>query len=298
MIFDHEARKKSLGASEVAAILGVNENMSPLDVWLVKTGRKPPFEGNEHTRRGNRQETQILEWLAEDLGDEFFVCQRVNTEHFEGSEIASATPDAYVCRRDYFEPMHDIPLRQYVLGLWKKIRDDGKLIEICEAKSTLKTIADVEDIPVTWLIQCQWQMLCTGLKKAHLAIFGPMVSNYQRFEIAYDHDYAMQLLALAEQWWETHVVGDKEPDPISEADILLLYPQSNGLSMDAVDEVYEAICEMNDYKAQAKEVAAKIDGIRERVVLAIGPNEVVKYGGRWIASYKTNSKGSRTLRTL
>jgi len=298
MIFDHEARKKSLGASEVAAILECNENMSPLDVWLVKTGRKPPFEGNEHTRRGNRQEAQILDWLAEDLGDEFFVCERVDTEHFEGSEIASATPDAYVCRRDYFEPMHDIPLRQYVLGMWKKIRDDGQLAEIAEVKSTLKRISNVEEIPATWLIQCQWQMLVTGLKKAHLAIFGPMVSNYQRFEIAYDHEYAMRLLALAEEWWEIHVVGDKEPEPMNEADILQLYPQSNGLSMEAVDSLHDAICEMNTLKAQAKDIADAIDEIRQRVVLAIKPFEVVKYGGRWIASYKTDKRGIRILRTI
>jgi len=54
MTFDHEARKRSIGASEIAAILECNENMSPLDVWLVKTVRKPPFEVNEHTKRGKR----------------------------------------------------------------------------------------------------------------------------------------------------------------------------------------------------------------------------------------------------
>jgi hypothetical protein len=99
-------------------------------------------------------------------------------------------------------------------------------------------------------------------------------------------------------WWHHHVLGDIQPEAISEADILQLYPQSNGLSIEAVPELYDAICEMNAYKAQAKDISKKIEDLRRRIVLAINKNEVVKYGGRWIASYKTNTKGSRTLRTL
>jgi len=171
MILDHEARKSRIGASEVAAILGHNENMSPLDVWLVKTGRKPHFEGNEHTRRGNRQEAQILEWLAEDLGLEIITnCPTLH--HPDG--LAAATPDGllYKLDRNRFESGETLMM----------FRDIAKP-ELAEAKSTLKTIRSEEEIPLTWLIQCQWQMLCTRLKKCHLAIFGPMVSNYQRFEI-------------------------------------------------------------------------------------------------------------------
>jgi len=301
-MLNHEARKRSIGASEIAAILECNENMSPLDVWLVKTGRKPPFEGNEHTRRGNRQEAQILEWLAEDLGCRIATdCPSIAHE----GGLATATPDGFVVvpkveESIMIEHWSGAIAKSDAQVLWELRHDIDFYVglEIAEAKSTLKTINSVEDIPATWLIQCQWQMLCTGLKKAHLAIFGPMVSNYQRFEIEYNEKLAFDLLAQAEQWWETHIVGDKEPEPMNEADILLLYPQSNGRSMEAVPELYDAICKMNELKSKEKDCKDAIEEIRQRVVLAIKPFEVVKYGGRWIASYKTNTKGSRTLRTL
>lgn len=39
-------RRTGIGASEVGSVLGVCPWKSPVDVWLEKMGRVPPFEGN------------------------------------------------------------------------------------------------------------------------------------------------------------------------------------------------------------------------------------------------------------
>jgi len=274
MILDHEARKSRIGASEVAAILGHNENMSPLDVWLVKTGRKPHFEGNEHTRRGNRQEAQILQWLSEDLGPSWSVYSNVTTFKYEDSEIAYSTPDGKIAssETEIFE-------------------------SIAEAKSTLKTIRSEYEIPLTWIIQTQWQMLCTGLKKCHLAIFGPMVSNYQRFEINYNEPLALELLRQAEEWWQVHIVGDKMPDPINESDCKLLWPTDDGSTIEASQPLYEAIAQYRDLKEFEKQNTKRLEALRQRIVLAIGGAKSVRYAGQFIASYSTDKRGQRSLRT-
>jgi putative phage-type endonuclease len=285
MILDHESRKSRIGASEVAAILGHNENMSPLDVWLVKTGRKPHFEGNEHTRRGNRQEAQILEWLAEDLGLE--IITNCPTLHHPGG-LAAATPDGLIYKldRNPFESGETLML----------FRDIAKP-ELAEAKSTLKTIRSEDEIPLTWLIQCQWQMLCTRLKKCHLAIFGPMVSNYQRFEINYNEPLALELLRQAEEWWQIHIVGDKMPDPISDADARFLWPTDDGSTIEASQPLYEAIAQYRDLKEFEKQNTKRLEALRQRIVLAIGGAKSVRYAGQFIASYSTDKRGQRSLRT-
>jgi len=56
-------RTKTIGASEIGAILGVNPYMSPVDVWMVKTLRKPEFEGNAATERGLILEPAIAAWF-------------------------------------------------------------------------------------------------------------------------------------------------------------------------------------------------------------------------------------------
>lgn len=261
MSIDHEQRRKSLGASEVAAILGCNDNMSPLDVWMVKTGRKEAFEGNEHTRRGNRQERQILDWLQDDMDG--FLVEPQSKAFFIENSIASATPDGLV---------------------WDD--SNAELVACCEAKSTLVRIKSIEDLNPSHLIQCQWQMLCTGLKKCHLAIFGPMVSDYQRFEIEYNHDFAMDLLHKATEWWERHVVGNVMPDPINTADALAIWPKDDGSSIEAVPALYEAIGRYKELGQTISELQKQRDELKDRITPAIGAAQVVTYAGQKIASWK------------
>ncbi len=294
MSLDHEARRHRIGASEVAAILGENPNMTPLDVWMVKTGQAAPFEGNEHTRRGQRQERQILEWLAEELGRRIAIsCPSVN--HSGG--LASATPDGIVLgsvKDDFlweFERFEQ-PIEEFLAETFEFP------YELAEAKSTLKTIRSEEDIPVTWIIQCQWQMMCTGLKRAHLAIFGPMVSDYQRFEITYNEAFAAELLAQAQEWWDVHIVGGKMPEPINSNDAALLWPIDDGSSIEAVPSLAKAIAEYSALKARERDIKAACLPFRDRITLAIGTAKTVRHNGRTIATFAADKNGNRSLRTF
>lgn len=58
-----EARKKGIGGSDVAAIMGLSKWRSPLDVWLEKTGRAEPpdLSGKESVEWGNRLEPLVAE---------------------------------------------------------------------------------------------------------------------------------------------------------------------------------------------------------------------------------------------
>lgn len=290
MSLDHEARKKTLGASEIAAILGLNEWMSPLDVWQVKTGRKPPFGGNEHTRRGQRQERQILEWLGEEI-PAFEIVTTCGGFVCKDWEVASATPDALAIPKEIAREILNHPLGSARI----KAGMERANWDCCEAKSTLKTVNDITEVPHFWL-QCQWQMMCCGLRKCHLALFGPMVSNYQRFEITYAEEYMKGILKDAQEWWEKHIVNDEMPAPINEEDVLSLWPQDDGTSIVAVDSLYNAIRQYGEYGAMVKDLKAKMEPLRERIVLAIGRAQTVRYGSRVIASYKSDKRDIRSLR--
>ena len=63
-----ELRKKYLGASEVAAVMGLDPYRSAADCWLEKTGIADPFEGNEATERGNLLEPAILRYAGNEIG--------------------------------------------------------------------------------------------------------------------------------------------------------------------------------------------------------------------------------------
>ncbi len=47
-----EERRKSIGGSDAAALVGMNPYVTPYMLWADKTGRLPPKEDNEAMRQG------------------------------------------------------------------------------------------------------------------------------------------------------------------------------------------------------------------------------------------------------
>lgn len=63
-----DERKKSIGGSEISAVLGLNPWESAYSLWAKKTGRVPPFEGNVNTRIGLFLEDVVAQLFTEASG--------------------------------------------------------------------------------------------------------------------------------------------------------------------------------------------------------------------------------------
>lgn len=66
-----ELRRKYIGSSDAAAILGCDPYKTAADVYLAKTGQADDFEGNDATDRGNLLEPAILKWAEKEIGRNF-----------------------------------------------------------------------------------------------------------------------------------------------------------------------------------------------------------------------------------
>lgn len=56
---------KTIGASEIAAVLGLDRFTTPRALWERKTNRAPPFTGNPDTVRGKHLEASLCSWGLE-----------------------------------------------------------------------------------------------------------------------------------------------------------------------------------------------------------------------------------------
>lgn len=63
-----EKRRKYIGSSDAAAVIGIDPYRSPADVFLEKTGMLAEWDGNTATDAGTRLERTVLEWAADELG--------------------------------------------------------------------------------------------------------------------------------------------------------------------------------------------------------------------------------------
>lgn len=267
---NHEERRKRINASEVGAIMGIDMYRTPLEVWQEKKGIVPPFAGNEHTERGKFMEPYALYRIAQDLGGN--VSPNVANAICPNNDLFSATPD----------------------GLFF-----GESPEGVEVKTTLfrvQSISELEDMKLPWVWQCRFGMLCTGFRKWHLGIVGPMLSDFIRFEISHDQELENELVSYLEWWWRVHIIEGKQPESINEADVLRLWPRHNEQSIEASETLKQSIERYFALKDEAKALTEKAEQVREGIVLAIGPNESVTYASKRLCTYRADKRGIRSLR--
>lgn len=72
-------RKKSIGGSDAAGIIGLNQYATPYTVWANKTGRLPDAEDNEAMRQGRDLEDYVAKRWEEATAVDLFPCVPIPT---------------------------------------------------------------------------------------------------------------------------------------------------------------------------------------------------------------------------
>lgn len=175
-----------LGASEIAAAIGLSPWRTPLSVWLEKTGQAPPFDGNEYTEWGLLLEPAVRQKYA--------TINRV-TVH---------VPPRSLYHRDL---------------LWCRATPDGIAVEEGPAGTDLRWKWPVQikvssfmmrdswgptgsaTIPEQYLIQEVVEMAVTDLPRADVAVLIDG-HDYRQYTIARDLELEREVLAAAADFWD------------------------------------------------------------------------------------------------
>lgn len=159
-----ETRKKYVGASESAKIMGYSKYGSAMTVFADKTGLTPPFEGNIHTKYGTRMESVIAEWLEPDFEEATLQTMFVYEYPFqlvskENPSMAANLDRIGIFTKDYIDPATGviIPAGEHFP------------IEIKTASELLSKLWDEDEVPTEYYVQCQHQMAVTGANVVMLA---------------------------------------------------------------------------------------------------------------------------------
>ena len=248
-------RKKSLGGSDVGAVLGMSEYTSPYTVWAEKTGKLPPFEGNEWTRLGN------------DL--EGYVAKR-----FSDASGLKVVNDGATWRNDKYPHLH-ANFDRKVVGM--KAGVECKLTSELNAKKYKNG-----EFPDRFYAQCVEYLTVTEFERWYLAvlIYGKGIKIYQMTRIANDNipewceasvyvdDAEIEALVKATaDFWE-YVKSGEAPmvdgtESTSET-LRTIYPESNGetvnlMAFESDLQQYKHLASLEaDYKKLKDEVANRI----------------------------------------
>lgn len=179
-----ERRRKSIGGSDTAAILGLSEYSSAYSVWAEKTGKVIPedISEKESVRLGNDLEDYVAKRWSEKTG------KKVRRDK------------AFIYNSDY--PFAHANIDRAVVG------EDAGLE--CKTTSSYDIAAQLEEgeIPKHWYCQMVHYMMITGAKKWYL---GALVFGKGFYDLEVERDDA-EILALAtaeEAFW--HNVTSNTP---------------------------------------------------------------------------------------
>lgn len=253
-----ERRKKSIGGSDAAAIVGLSNYASPYSVWAEKTGRLPDKPDNEAMLQGRDLEDYVARRWTEETGKRV---KRINAMLYH---------PAY--------PFAHADVDRWVMG-------ENAGLE-CKTTSTLdlRQFKGVE-FPEKYYAQCVHYMAVTGAARWYLAVlvFG---REFMTFTLERDQGEIDALMEAEKEFWG-HVERDEPPAmdgtiPTTEA-TRSIYPQSNEKEI----ELFGRGSMLHRYfqlKESAEHLAREIDRI-ENIIRAdmgeCGVGVCPGYSVRW-----------------
>ncbi|MEO1815308.1 MAG: lambda-exonuclease family protein [Acetobacterium sp.] len=258
-----EARRKGIGGSDAAAIIGLNPWATPYTVWADKTGRLPPKEDSEIMRQGRDLEQYVADRWMEETGKK---CRR----------------------RTKILGNPDYPFA--LANVDRKVNGENAGLE-CKTTSimNLKKFKGGE-FPETYYCQCVHYMAVTGADRWYLGVL-VLSQGFHTFVIERDEDEIQALMDAERDFWK-YVECDTPPpvdglDPTTGA-INTIYA---GDAEDGIIEIYGKENTVNQYLT-IKQRIKELDIEKERIEQQL-KEELQLYEKGICGSYQINWKGQK-----
>ena len=173
-------RKRSIGGSDAAAIVGLNSYSSAYSVWAEKRGLLPEKDDNEAMRQGRDLEEYVARRFEESSGKKVRRC------------------NAVIYNDDY--PFAHANIDRDIVG------EDAGLE--CKTTSALNMSRFAGgEYPANYYVQCQHYLAVTGKKKWYLAVL-VLGREFMVFEIERDDDEIKALMDAERELWDCVVSGE------------------------------------------------------------------------------------------
>jgi putative phage-type endonuclease len=222
-----QIRSTGIGASEVAALLGLNRYKSVVDIWARKLHLVPDEECGEPARWGNRLEAVIADAYAEEEGIDPGLLVQLGTLRHPEHPLLLATPDR-------------IRLNSGHLKAW----DRNVQIKTASLRVADRWGEGEDDIPEEYLAQINAEMAVTGLDSTDLPVL--IGGNEMRiYRIRADAEFQEMIIDEVERFWRNYVVPQRQP-PVDGSErwgefFKKRYPKDTRPLLPATDEARELL---------------------------------------------------------
>lgn len=258
-------RKKGIGGSDAAAILGLNRYKTALDVYLEKTGQVEP----------------------KDISDKISVITGNNSED-NTAKIYEITRGVKVRRanKTFFHRDHNFMLA----NIDRKIIGQKAILE-CKSAGVYqkKEWGDegTDYIPDEYLMQVVHYAAVCDVERVDIAV---LFTDHSFKICTYERNEKMEqeLIKIESDFWLNHVLKGVPPKPQNISDIVKLNPYSTDNAVLINEQLAESIKAYKDIQQQQKELKEKAELIKTRICEEMGDKYAITDAfGNKLATWKT-----------
>lgn len=265
-------RKQGIGASDVAALVGMSPWASPMSVWTDKLGLSTD-DDNDYMEFGRRAEPMLTDYFEDRTG--LFVY---------GQQFRGAHPD---------HPHHRATLDGWVA----ESANSTDPLGIVEYKTTGR--GTWGEVPDNYAIQVQWQLHVAQQDHAWMGVLHDR--TFATYEVERDQRSIDMLIEVVDAFWHDHVLAEKPPPAdahrATTKALAEAYPEPVEGESVPIDDVAWAVDLRRN--ALASLAAAKVDQARadNYIKAAIGDAEFGTINGEKVIGYKLTSRAGYTVPT-
>lgn len=260
-----ELRKKGIGGSDAAAIIGLDRWRSAFDVYADKTGLKPEIEDNEAMRQGR------------------------DLEDYVASRFCEAT-DKKVRRRNAILQHPEHTFMTANIDRWVVGENAG--LE-CKTTSVLNRCKFSQgEFPPNYYVQCVHYMAVTGAERWYLAV---LVLNkaFHVFTIERDENEIAALIEAEKHFWTNHIMKQIPPTPdgsetTSEV-IKQLFPEAREREEVVLFGYEDKIEQYLQLDSQVKKLEKQRDALKQDLQLALSDAEIGRAQG-YVVEWKNQTR--------
>ena len=236
-----EQRKKGVGGSDVAVILGLSKFKNPIELYLEKTGRveAPDISDKPAVQWGNILEPVVGEKYKEEHPEH--IVKRVNA-------VASSIT----------RPWAQASLDYEVF--------DGKSWGILEIKTAGLRVADdwAEGIPLYYQTQITHYMSVLDRDYAIVAVLIGG-NDYREYRIERDEDDIKVVNAAVDKFWNENVKADVPPKTSPNGGLIPTYTSLyQDVDEDFIDVPIDDCAPLNDIISEYQDVSSQIKELTDR----------------------------------
>lgn len=279
-------RRKYLGGSDAAAVMGLSPWHTPVDIWRLKTGRAEPQVTDPARQRmldrGKRLEPVVLEMVLDKLRE-------------RGHEV-----ELVARNQRYRDPEHDF----LSVEIDFELRLDGELVN-----GDVKTVTgfarkkwgeeDTDEVPIEYAAQFMMGLMVTpGQRRRCLVAALIGLDDVAIYWVHRDDETIAGMREQLVDFWQSHVVGDTPPDPIRYSDIKALYPKDNGRTCEATPEIAAKVAQLRTLGQTISSYKQQYEALQLDITEYLGDFMRLTVRGREVCTFKAQHDTSLDVKAL